>query len=229
MVRFLTVPKPKKMIYNMYKPVGWTSFDVVKYVRSVTKEKKVGHGGTLDPFAEGVLVIGTGKDTKVLTSITGQDKIYTATLTLGRSTNTLDIEGQTVEVQSIPETSRDLIEGVLKQFVGEQTQIPPMFSAKKIKGVRLYKLARKDQEIKRDPIQITIHDMGLLHFDRNSLTFTVTCSKGTYVRVLGKDIAESMGTVGYLTKLVRTAVGNYQVSDSITLEDFRKQWKFIEA
>ncbi len=217
------------MIYNVYKPVGWTSFDVVKYIRRITQEKKVGHGGTLDPFAEGVLVIGTGKDTKGLFEVTQREKSYTATLTLGRATNTMDVEGKITDVKGIPEFTKKTVKNVFDTFVGEQTQVPPMFSAKKVKGVRLYKLARKDQQIKRDPVNITIHDIEILQKDKNSITFYVTCSKGTYIRVLGKDLAESLGTVGYLTKLIRTSVGDYHVSDSVTLEDFERQWTSIEA
>ncbi len=217
------------MIYNLFKPVGWTSFDVVKYIRRITQEKKVGHGGTLDPFAEGVLIVGTGKDTKSLSTISNSQKSYTTTLTLGRTTNTLDVEGALISYKPIPTLTDEIVADVLKQYIGGQTQIPPMFSAKKIRGVRLYKLARKDQNIERDPIKITIHDVEVLYRDKDSITFSVTCSKGTYIRVLGKDIAESLGTVGYLTKLVRTDVGDYHISGSLTLEEFERQWKSIEA
>ncbi len=119
------------MIINIYKPVGWTSFDVVKKIRGITGEKKVGHGGTLDPFAEGVLIIGTGKDTKKLTDISSNNKSYIATLTLGEETNTMDTEGEIVVQSDIPKLSADIINNVLNDFLGKQQQIPPMFSAKK--------------------------------------------------------------------------------------------------
>ena len=217
------------MILNLHKPVGWTSFDVVKKVRSVIKEKKVGHGGTLDPFAEGVLIIGTGKDTKKLTSITGADKTYKARICLGEITDTLDTEGQVIEAKPVPEINMDDIHKVLDSFLGTSCQIPPMFSAKKVNGQRLYKLARKNIEVKRDPVQITIKSIGLLDYLDHSLSFSVTCSKGTYIRVLGKDIAEKLGTVGYLKSLVRTQVGSYSIDDSKTVEEFQASWKLSAA
>ncbi len=217
------------MILNLHKPVGWTSFDVVKKVRSVIKEKKVGHGGTLDPFAEGVLIIGTGKDTKKLTSITGADKTYKARICLGEITDTLDTEGQVIEAKPVPEINTDDIHKVLDSFLGTSCQIPPMFSAKKVNGQRLYKLARKNIEVKRDPVQINIKSIGLLDYLDHSLSFSVTCSKGTYIRVLGKDIAEKLGTVGYLKSLVRTQVGPYSIDDSKTVEEFQASWKLSAA
>jgi len=212
------------MIFNLYKPVRWTSFDVVKKIRGITHEKKVGHGGTLDPFAEGVLIIGTGKDTKVLSDITDKRKSYLATLTLGKTTNTLDVEGKVTEQKPIPNLTSDTVRIILSGFTGKQRQIPPMFSAKKVKGVRLYILARKNKTIEREPRQINIYNIDFVSLDNDTLIFSVTCSKGTYVRVLGKDIAEALGTVGYLTKLVRTNVGDYTVSDSVTIEQFEKRW-----
>ena len=217
------------MILNLHKPVGWTSFDVVKKVRSVIKEKKVGHGGTLDPFAEGVLIIGTGKDTKKLTSITSADKTYIARLCLGEITDTLDTEGQVIEAKPVPEINADDIHKVLDSFLGTSCQIPPMFSAKKVNGQRLYKLARKNIEVKREPVQINIKSIGLLDYLDHSLSFSITCSKGTYIRVLGKDIAEKLGTVGYLKSLVRMQVGPYSIDDSKTVEEFQASWKLSAA
>ena len=217
------------MILNLHKPVVWTSFDVVKKVRSIIKEKKVGHGGTLDPFAEGVLIIGTGKDTKKLTSITGADKTYKARICLGEITDTLDTEGQVIEAKPVPEINTDDIHQVLDSFLGTSRQVPPMFSAKKVNGQRLYKLARKNIEVKRDPVQINIKSIGLLDYLDHSLSFSVTCSKGTYIRVLGKDIAEKLGTVGYLKSLVRTQVGPYSIDDSKTIEEFQASWKLSAA
>ena len=217
------------MIINIYKPVGWTSFDVVKKIKGITKEKKVGHGGTLDPFAEGVLIIGTGKDTKKLTNISSDYKSYIATLTLGEETNTMDVEGITVDKSAVPKLSIKIINNVLSDFLGEQKQIPPMFSAKKIGGKKLYELARKNIEIKREPKDIDIKEIKLINFIDNKITFHVTSSKGTYIRVLGSDIAKALGTVGHLTKLVRKSVGNYFVEESLQLEEFEKQWKNISA
>ena len=217
------------MIINIYKPVGWTSFDIVKKIRGITKEKKVGHGGTLDPFAEGVLIIGTGKDTKKLTAISSDYKSYIATLTLGEETNTMDIEGKTVTKFDVPILSNDIINNVLNDFLGKRKQIPPMFSAKKIGGKKLYELARKNIEIKREPIDIDIKELKLINFVDNNIIFQVTSSKGTYIRVLGSDIAKALGTVGHLTKLVRKSVGNYFIEEAIQIEEFEKQWKNISV
>ena len=217
------------MIINIYKPVGWTSFNVVKKIRGITKEKKVGHAGTLDPFAEGVLIIGTGRDTKKLTDISSDYKSYIATITMGEETNTLDTEGEIIVKSEIPKLSTDSINNVLKDFLGKQKQIPPMFSAKKIGGKKLYELARKNIEIEREPKEIDIKEIELFNYTKNNIIFKVTCSKGTYVRVLGSDIAKALGTVGHLSKLIRTSVGEYLVDDAIHLKEFERQWKNISA
>ena len=212
------------MIINIDKPIDWSSFDVVKKIRNITKHKKVGHGGTLDPFASGVLIIGTEIDTKTLTSISNSDKTYEAELELGRTTNTLDTEGSIVDEMQIPEIKSNILVSVLNSFLGSQKQQPPMYSAKKYKGTRLYKLARKNIEVDRKDVDININSIDLIDFNSNSIKFRVDCSKGTYVRVLGKDIAEKLGTVGYLTSLKRTKVGNYLVNDSISVESFQEKW-----
>lgn len=217
------------MIINIYKPVGWTSFDVVKKIRGITKEKKVGHGGTLDPFAEGVLIIGTGKDTKKLSAISSDYKSYMATLKLGEETNTLDVEGEIVAKSNIPKLTNEFIKNVLNDFLGKQKQIPPMFSAKKIGGKKLYELARKNIEIEREPIDIDIKEIKLIDIINNEIVFQVTSSKGTYIRVLGSDIAKALGTVGHLTKLVRESVGEYFVEEAIKIEEFEIKWKNISV
>ena len=216
------------MIININKPVDWSSFDVVKKIKNITKHKKVGHGGTLDPFASGVLIIGTEKDTKSLSSITNSDKTYEAEIELGKATNTLDTEGEVVREMPIPMMESKNIESTLHSFMGKQKQIPPMFSAKKHNGIRLYKLARMGKEIDREDIDIFISDIGLIDFNSNSIKFSVECSKGTYVRVLGKDIAERLGTVGYLTELTRTKVGDHLIDDSLSIELFQNKWKSTE-
>ncbi len=210
------------MIININKPAGWTSFDVVKKVRGIIKEKKVGHAGTLDPFAEGVLVLGTGPDTKKLTDITTASKIYRAELTLGKATDTQDRDGKISEEAVVPELTRENIDAVLASFVGTQEQIPPMYSAKQVNGQRLYKLARKNKTVERDPVTISIDQISLLDYTEPVITFEVTCSKGTYVRALGADIAAKLGTVGHLTALVRTSVGAYHIANATTIEELSK-------
>jgi tRNA pseudouridine55 synthase len=212
------------MIYNIYKPVGWTSFDVVKKLRGITRDKKVGHGGTLDPFAEGVLVIGTNADTKILTEISGTIKSYRAILTMGEETDTLDIDGKIINTCPVPILDEIKVKSVLNDFLGESEQVPPMYSAKKVNGVRLYKMARKNQFVERKPSPINIYDIKLNHIEENQIDFSVTCSKGTYIRVLGLEIAKNLGTVGHLTQLTRTAVGEYRIHDSVRLTEFEEKW-----
>ena len=216
------------MIYNINKPIGWTSFDVVKKIRNITKLKKVGHGGTLDPFADGVLIIGVGKGTKLLTDIVNEKKSYNATLLLGEETETLDNEGEIVKRKSVPKLNQDLVIKILNSFLGRYIQKPPMFSAKKVNGVRLYKLARKKIEVERDDQNCTIYDISLKGIENNIIEFAVTCSKGTYIRVLGSDIAKKIGTVGYLTKLTRTSIGKHSLSRSLTIKNFESKWKSTE-
>ena len=216
------------MIYNINKPIGWTSFDVVKKIRNITKLKKVGHGGTLDPFADGVLIIGVGKGTKMLTDIVNEDKSYNATLLLGEETDSLDNEGEIVKRKSVPKLNEDLVIKILNSFLGRYIQKPPMFSAKKVNGVRLYKLARKKIEVERDDQNCTIYDISLKGIESNVIEFAVTCSKGTYIRVLGSDIAKKIGTVGYLTKLTRTSIGKHSLSRSLTIKNFESKWKSTE-
>lgn len=212
------------MIYNIYKPVGWTSFDVVKKLRGITRDKKVGHGGTLDPFAEGVLVIGTNADTKRLTEISGTIKSYRAILTLGEETDTLDIDGKIINRCPVSILDEKKVKSVLNDFLGESEQVPPMYSAKKVNGVRLYKMARKNQFVERKPTLINIYDIKLNNIEENRIDFSVTCSKGTYIRVLGLEIAKKLGTVGHLTQLTRTAVGEYRIHDSVKLKEFGEKW-----
>ena len=206
------------MIININKPAGWTSFDVVKKVRGIIKEKKVGHAGTLDPFAKGVLVLGTGPDTKKLTDITMANKTYWAELTLGKATDTQDRDGKIIAEGVVPELTKETIAAVLASFDGPQEQIPPMYSAKHVNGQRLYKLARKNKTVERAPVRISIDQISLLDYMEPVITFNVTCSKGTYVRVLGADIAAKLGTVGHLTALTRTSVGSYHIADATTIE-----------
>lgn len=212
----------------MIKPVGWTSFDVVKKIRNITKSKKVGHGGTLDPFATGVLIIATGKDTKKLTSISSLRKKYVAGLKLGQTTDTLDTDGKITLKKKVNQLTSKKVNKVLHSFQGISKQIPPMFSAKRYKGKRLYSLARNGIKVKREPIKIDIKMIKLLSMEKSKIIFEVECSKGTYIRVLGKDIAHKLDTVGFLYKLERTQIGNYNIENSISINRFIKKWKLLE-
>ena len=216
------------MIFNIYKPIGWTSFDVVKKVRNITGKRKVGHGGTLDPFAVGVLIIATNSDTKKLGEISGSTKSYRAVLQLGEQTDTLDLDGKVIASKPVPTLDKNLVESVLKHFIGKYKQIPPMYSAKKVNGVRLYKLARKNKTINREPVEVNIIDLTLNDIYDKQIDFSVTCSKGTYIRVLGQEIAKKLGTEGHLTKLQRIAVGDFLIQDSIPLKEFEAKWMSTE-
>ena len=212
------------MIYNIYKPKDLSSFSIVKKVKNITKEK-VGHSGTLDPFADGVLVLGVGKSTKKLSNIIQFDKTYEGIIKLGEKTDSMDLTGNIVEEKEVYEISEQSLIDCENKFVGELLQRTPMYSARKINGVRLYKLARKNIEIKTNPKLITINSLKIDSLDENTLKITVDCSSGTYIRVLAEDIAEYLGTVGHLISLTRLSVGEYRLDESVTIEKFEDKWK----
>jgi tRNA pseudouridine55 synthase len=212
------------MIYNIYKPKDYSSFSIVKKVKNITK-KKVGHSGTLDPFADGVLVLGVGKSTKKLSNIIQFDKTYEGIIKLGKKTDSMDLTGNIVEEKEVCEIFDQNLIDCEKKFVGELLQRTPMYSARKINGVRLYKLARKNIEIKTNPKLITVNSLKIDSLDENTLKITVDCSSGTYIRVLAEDIAEYLGTVGHLTSLTRLSVGQYRLDESVTIEKFEDKWK----
>tara|TARA_Y100000816_G_C25972137_1_gene507342 strand:- start:74 stop:715 length:642 start_codon:yes stop_codon:yes gene_type:complete len=212
------------MIYNIYKPKDLSSFSIVKKVKNITKEK-VGHSGTLDPFADGVLVLGVGKSTKKLSNIIQFDKTYEGVIKLGKKTDSMDLTGNVVEEKKVSEISAQSLIDCENEFIGELLQRTPMYSARKINGVRLYKLARKNIEIKTNPKLITIKSLKINSLDESTLTIKVECSSGTYIRVLAEDIAEYLGTVGHLTSLTRLSVGEYKLDESVTIEKFEDKWK----
>ena len=208
------------MILNIHKPIGWTSFDVVKKIRGIVREKKVGHGGTLDPFAEGVLMLCTGEFTKKVESFMNKEKEYIADIQLGIETDTLDPTGNIVKTANIPDLSKEQIKMVLKIFIGNIKQEPPMFSAIKVNGQPLYRFARKGIIIPRKKRVISIHDIELIDFSKDVIMIKVTCGRGTYIRSLAKDIAEKLNTVGHLAVLKRTRIGEYDIKRCIEVEDF---------
>ena len=212
------------MIYNLYKPKDLSSFSIVKKVKNITREK-VGHSGTLDPFADGVLVLGVGKSTKKLSNIIQFDKIYEGIIKLGEKTDSMDLTGNIIDEKEVSLISDQSLVDCEKKFIGELLQKTPMYSARKINGVRLYKLARKNIKIKTNPKLITIKSLKINSLDDNTLKITVECSSGTYIRVLAEDIAEYFGTVGHLTNLTRLSVGDYKLDESITIEKFEEKWK----
>jgi len=202
------------------KPRGITSFQVVKTIRRMTKIKKVGHGGTLDPLAEGVLLIFLGRATKKTGFFLGADKGYFAEMVLGVTTDTFDSDGR-VENRSQCDVDIDRIKGVLGRYLGEVMQVPPMFSAKRHKGQRLYKLARAGVSVKREPRKINIYKIELINYfadDPPRVQFGVYCSKGTYIRTLVSDIGEELGCGAHLSRLVRTYSHPFVLSQALSLE-----------
>jgi tRNA pseudouridine55 synthase len=204
------------------KAVGPSSFDVVREVRHWTRIKKVGHAGSLDPFATGVLVVLTGKATKLSNALINADKRYQATLKLGEATDSMDCTGSKVETQEVPQLTADRVAETLASFQGEWHQVPPMHSAKKVKGVRLYELARKNISIERKPIAVMLYEVKLLSFSNGLVKFEVHCSKGTYIRSLGDEIARRLGTVGHLTELRRLSCGSFSIDQSLTLDQLKQ-------
>ena len=182
------------------KPQGITSRQAVSKVRNILNEKKAGHTGTLDPMATGVLPILLGKATKLSQYLVEHDKKYIATIFLGEKKDTGDIEGKTIEKLDIPNLDVEKINEVLKSFLGTSKQVPPMYSAIKVNGKKLYEYARNGIEIEREPRDIFIYDIKLLNFEENKINFEVACSKGTYIRVLCEDISQKLGTVRLYAK-----------------------------
>lgn len=211
-------------IFNINKPVNWTSFDVVKKIRAITGIKKVGHAGTLDPFATGVLIICTGKATKKINGLMNLEKEYIAKLCLGETTDTLDNTGTVTEKKKVPKITGDNVLKTFTNFIGDIKQQIPNYSAAKVRGQRRYKLAREGEEIPTSFKSIHIYNLEIINFNHHSIEFKVICSRGTYVRMLGYDIAKKLGTVGYLSALTRTRIGKYSISDAFTISEFEKDW-----
>lgn len=205
-------------IINIYKPKGMTSHDVVYKIRRISGVKKVGHTGTLDPEAEGVLPICIGKATKLADMLTFSDKRYTARLKLGVVTDTQDLTGNILLKKEVSVTKEEFLE-VVNGFIGEIEQIPPMYSAIKIGGKKLYELARKGVEVERKPRKITIYNINVLSFDGKSASLDVLCSKGTYIRTLCHDIGQALGCGGCMAELVRTESSIFKAENALSLED----------
>ena len=196
------------------KEIGLTSRQEVNNVSKRLGQKKAGHIGTLDPFADGLLVVLLGSSTKIAPFLEVMDKTYLATLKLGIKTNTGDLTGEVIETSGVPELSKGKICGIFQEFLGKNMQIPPLFSALKVNGKQLYKYARQGVEIERKPREINIFSLELVNFENDEITFITKVSKGTYIRTLGEDIAHKLGTVGHLTKLTRLEIGPYSLKNA---------------
>lgn len=211
-------------IVNINKPLGKSSAFVVAVVRRITKIKKVGHTGTLDPLATGVLPICIGREsTRLADFIMQGTKEYLATVELGKTTTTQDSEGEVLTEKEVTVTKEEL-EKIIKSFIGEISQIPPMYSAIKINGQKMYELARKGVEVERKPRTVTIYNIDIKEINLPYAKILVTCSKGTYIRTLCADIGEKAGCGGYMKDLIRTKSGRFHIEDSVTLEEFEDLW-----
>lgn len=207
------------------KPKNCTSHDIVYKTKKILQEK-VGHTGTLDPNATGVLPLLIGKGTQISKYLINHDKIYQAQIQLGEKRTTGDIEGEIIEQKEVNESNlkKENIESVLKNFKGKQNQIPPIYSAIKVNGKKLYEYARKGENIEIEPREIEIYNIKLLNIDKinKTIDFEVECSKGTYIRSLCEDIAEKLGSIGYIKELKRIKVGEFDLKDSMTIEEIEK-------
>jgi tRNA pseudouridine55 synthase len=204
------------------KPSGITSHDVVDRIRRIFHIKKVGHAGTLDPMATGLMIILVGKATKTSQYLMSMDKEYTGTMRLGQSTDSQDAEGTVTEERPVPELQESEVLEQMKAFVGDQYQTPPMFSAKKVGGQPLYKLARKGKTVAREPRVIHISRFDLTNFASPEISFLVACSKGTYVRTIAHDLGEKLGCGAHLNVLRRTGIGDFSIESASTLEALRE-------
>ena len=206
-------------ILNVHKPAGMTSRDVVNHVQRRVRPHKVGHAGTLDPLATGVLVLCVGPATKLIEYVQRMPKQYVGAFRLGCRSETEDVEGDVVELADRSRPDRTSVEDALLQFIGKILQRPPAFSALKVDGERAYKLARAGKQVNVRPREIEIHDLRLIEYEFPRLVIDIRCGSGTYVRSLGRDIAETLGTAAVMENLQRTAVGEFRIDDAISLED----------
>lgn len=209
-------------IINVYKEKGYTSHDVVAKLRGIAGQKKIGHTGTLDPDAEGVLPVCLGKATKVCELLTDKDKTYRAVLFLGQTTDTQDASGTVLETSDISNLNESQVTEAVQSFVGEYAQIPPMYSALKVGGKKLYELAREGKTVERKARNVKIHSIKILRVDLPRVEMEVSCSKGTYIRTLCHDVGEKLGVGGCMESLLRVQVGRFVLADSLRLSEIQK-------
>jgi tRNA pseudouridine55 synthase len=201
------------------KPLEWTSFDVVRKIRNLIKIKKVGHAGTLDPLATGLLILCTGKFTKRINEYMAQEKEYTGTFTMGATTPTYDLESEPGNFTDYGQLSQEQLQQIAQQFTGDILQVPPMHSAIKKDGIRVYELARKGQTIELEPRRITIKAFDIVTVALPVVHFRVVCSTGTYIRSLAHDLGQAAGCGAYLSSLCRTRIGQFKVEDAMNMEE----------
>ena len=210
-------------ILNVYKEKGYTSHDVVAKLRGIVGQKKIGHTGTLDPDAEGVLPVCLGRATKVCDMLTEKDKTYEAVLLLGKETDTQDISGTVLRVGETEGLTQEQVKDCVMSFVGEYDQIPPMYSALKVNGKKLYELAREGKTIERKSRKVEIKEIRILEMALPRVRMEVSCSKGTYIRTLCHDIGEKLGCFGCMESLLRTKVSRFEIESSLKLSEIQKK------
>ena len=213
-----------KGILPVNKPQGWTSFDVVNKIKHIIYQKglKIGHLGTLDPMATGVLLVTVGKATKLFDLMQQKSKTYLATFEFGYETDTLDATGTKVS-ESLNLPTRQQIEEILPSFIGQIEQMPPKYSAKSINGKRAYDLARANQQFDLKPCKVNIYDLDIIDFSKNCLTLKVVCGSGTYIRAIGRDIAEKLETFATMTSLIRTDIDNFNIKSCVDIQSINEQ------
>lgn len=209
------------------KPLEWTSFDAVRKIRNLIGIKKVGHAGTLDPLATGLLIICTGKFTKRINEYMAQEKEYTGTLVLGATTPTYDLESDPVNFTDTASITEENIISATKQFIGEIMQVPPAHSAIKIDGKRVYELARQGKEVKIDPRKITIKEFEITSIAMPVVSFRVVCTTGTYIRSLANDFGAALGCGAYLSSLIRTRIGEHKLENAKTMKQWEEELKDV--
>ncbi|MCU7502610.1 MAG: tRNA pseudouridine(55) synthase TruB [Ignavibacteria bacterium] len=211
------------------KPLHKSSFHVIYKIRKATGVKKAGHAGTLDPRATGLLIICTGKKTKEISLYQDCTKTYTGTITLGKTTLSMDSETEFVEEKGTTGVSEDDVLLARDSFLGEIYQTPPMYSAVKFKGKSLYKYARKGIDLKREPRKVTVSEFNITKIDLPEVHFEISCSKGTYIRVIAHDLGQKLGCGGYLSSLRRTRIGEFNVEDAFPVDEFVSLWHSRES
>lgn len=211
------------------KEKGKSSFNIVYRIRKIVNVKKVGHAGTLDPAATGLLIVCIGKQTKEIYKFQDLDKTYSGTIKLGIKTPSMDGETEYIEEKDYSFVTEEMVEETRKLFLGKIQQIPPMYSALKQNGKRLYKLARKGVVVERQPREVTIYDFAITRIELPEIDFKIRCSKGTYIRVIANDFGEKLNSGGYLKSLRREAIGEFDVNDSLSVEEFRKLNEVLES
>lgn len=207
------------------KPLHWTSFDVIRKLRGIIKIKKIGHAGTLDPLATGLLIVCTGKFTKKINDYMAAEKEYAGTITLGAITPTFDLESEPLEVKDISFITSEMIKETAKHFTGEIDQVPPIHSAIKQEGKPVYLLARKGTDVKLLPRKVSIHEFEIINIELPVILFRVVCTTGTYIRSLANDFGAALGCGGYLSSLRRTRIGSFTLERSLTPDGFAEQFK----